>query len=107
MQVLTIIDTGGFAQEAVAHESACVKLPQDIDLQQAAGLPVAFGTAYLALVHRARLRKGQTVLVLGAGGGVGTAAVQACMFSCTWILQIEACVGRRLFVCWHMCASMC
>ena len=38
---------------------------------------MAFGTAHLALAHRARLRKGQTVLILGAAGGVGMAAVQA------------------------------
>ncbi len=41
-----------------------------------AGLPVAFGTAHLALRERANVQAGQTVLVLGAGGGVGVAAVQ-------------------------------
>ena len=41
-----------------------------------AGLPVAFGTSHVALLHRAKLRKGQTALILGAAGGVGTAAVQ-------------------------------
>lgn len=52
------------------------KLPHLSDLAAAAGLPVAFGTAHLALRERAQLRAGQTVLVLGAGGGVGVAAVQ-------------------------------
>jgi NADPH:quinone reductase len=42
----------------------------------AAGLPVAFGTAHLALMERAKLQAGQVLLVLGAGGGVGVAAVQ-------------------------------
>ena len=41
-----------------------------------AGLPVAFGTSHVALLHRAKLHKGQTALILGAAGGVGTAAVQ-------------------------------
>ena len=40
------------------------------------GLPVAFGTSHVALLHRANLQKGQTALILGAAGGVGTAAVQ-------------------------------
>ena len=58
------------------NEAATLRLPQGTDLASAAGLPVAFGTAHLALVERARVQPGQTVLVLGAGGGVGTAAVQ-------------------------------
>ena len=45
-------------------------------MEAAAGLPVAYGTAYLALRERADLRPGQTLLVLGAAGGVGLAAVQ-------------------------------
>ena len=47
-----------------------------VDVAKAAGLPVAFGTAHLALVERAKLQAGQRLLVLGAGGGVGVAAVQ-------------------------------
>ncbi len=47
-----------------------------IPLDVVAGLPVAFGTAHLALVQRARIRAGQWVLVLGAAGGVGLAATQ-------------------------------
>ena len=77
LQVLAVTSTDGFAQEVTVSQHAAVKLPSGVDIHQAAGLPVAFGTAYLALVERARLQKGQTVVVLGAGGGVGTAAVQA------------------------------
>lgn len=47
-----------------------------VDLAAAAGLPVAFGTAHTALIERARLQAGQVLLVVGAGGGVGVAAVQ-------------------------------
>ncbi len=47
-----------------------------MDVAKAAGLPVAFGTAHLALLERAKLQAGQRLLVLGAGGGVGVAAVQ-------------------------------
>lgn len=49
---------------------------EGIDVAAAAGLPVAFGTAHLALAERAKLQGGQVLLVLGAGGGVGVAAVQ-------------------------------
>lgn len=49
---------------------------EGIDVAAAAGLPVAFGTAHLALTERAKLQAGQVLLVLGAGGGVGAAAVQ-------------------------------
>lgn len=59
----------------------------DVPLDLVAGMPVAFGTAHLALVERARVYSGQWVLVLGAAGGVGLAAVQvrlpsACCCGC-------------------------
>ncbi len=49
---------------------------EGVDIAAAAGLPVAFGTAHLALTERAKLQAGQILLVLGAAGGVGVAAVQ-------------------------------
>ena len=73
-----MLDQGAFAQQVAVNEAAILKVPEGVDLPAVAGLPVAFGTAHLALVERAHVRKGQTVLVLGAGGGVGTAAVQVC-----------------------------
>ena len=75
-RVCAVLPGGGFAEEAVARAPSVLKLPPGVDLEAAAGLPVAFGTAYLALRYRADLRPGQTLLVLGAGGGVGLAAVQ-------------------------------
>eukprot|EP00891_Asterochloris_glomerata_P006485 jgi/Astpho2/6485/e_gw1.00096.22.1_t len=75
-QVCAVTQNGGFASEIVVRESAVVKLPPHSDVAAAAGLPVAFGTAHLALKERANLKAGQTVLILGAGGGVGIAAVQ-------------------------------
>ena len=76
VQVLAVLDNGGFAQQIAVSEAAALKLPEGVDVAAAAGFPVTFGTAYLALVERAHIRKGHTVVVLGAGGGVGTAAVQ-------------------------------
>ena len=73
-----IVGGGAMADEVVvAHaESGCFPVPPGVDLRQAAAFPVAYGTSHIALVHRAKLKKGQTVLVLGAAGGVGMAAVQ-------------------------------
>lgn len=69
-------DVGTFAEEHVLEESHLFLIPDGCDLVAAAGLPVAFGTSHLALTHRAHLRTGQVLLVLGAAGGVGLAAVQ-------------------------------
>lgn len=67
---------GGFAEECTVPACNAIRLPRGVDLAAAAGLPVAFGTAHTALIERARLQAGQVLLVLGAGGGVGVAAVQ-------------------------------
>jgi NADPH:quinone reductase len=53
-----------------------VKIPADLDFDRAAALTVTYGTAYHALEHRALLRRGETLVVLGASGGVGLAAVE-------------------------------
>ena len=67
---------GGMAELAVAPVSHLVALPEAVGFEQAACLPVAYGTARRMLLTRARLEAGETVLVLGASGGVGTGAVQ-------------------------------
>jgi NADPH2:quinone reductase len=66
---------GGFAEHAVARASSTVALPDDIDFVTAASLTLTYGTAYHALVGRADLQPGEWLFVTGAGGGVGTAAV--------------------------------
>jgi NADPH2:quinone reductase len=66
---------GAFAQRATARASHTVVLPDAIDFATAAGMMMTYGTAYHALVDRALLMPGETLLVTGAGGGVGVAAV--------------------------------
>ena len=68
--------TGGFATHAVAPAALCTVLPPDFPLIDAAALIMTYATSHHALVDRAALRPGETVLVLGAAGGVGTAAIQ-------------------------------
>jgi NADPH:quinone reductase len=67
---------GGFAEVAVAPEFLTFKLPDHLDFAQGAGLILNYHTAYFALKLRGRLQAGETVLVHGAAGGVGTAAIQ-------------------------------
>ncbi|MEH6473620.1 MAG: NADPH:quinone oxidoreductase family protein [Halopseudomonas sp.] len=70
------LQLGGFAEKAVIDSSQLFLLPDDISDQQAAALPCAFGTAHHALKQRAQLQSGETLLVLGASGATGLAAVQ-------------------------------
>jgi NADPH2:quinone reductase len=67
---------GGFAETVVAPEFFTFALSPELDFAQGAGLILNYHTAYFALVLRGRLRAGETVLVHGAAGGVGTASLQ-------------------------------
>ena len=67
---------GGFAEVAVAPDYLTFALPDALDFAQGAGLILNYHTAYFALVLRGRLEEGETVLVHGAAGGVGTASIQ-------------------------------
>ncbi|GGL98843.1 NADPH:quinone oxidoreductase family protein [Deinococcus aerophilus] len=67
--------TGAFASHLKADAGAVMPLPDGLDFEVAATLPLAYGTTMHALVDRARLQAGETLLVLGAAGGVGLAAV--------------------------------
>jgi NADPH2:quinone reductase len=67
---------GAFAETTVAPAFFTFKLPQELDFAQGAGLVLNYHTAYFALRTRGRLQEGETVLVHGAAGGVGTAALQ-------------------------------
>jgi NADPH:quinone reductase len=68
--------TGAYAEYALALESQVFLLPDKISFAQGAGLWVPYGTAYTALHHHGHARAGETLLVHGASGGVGTAGVQ-------------------------------
>lgn len=68
--------TGAYAEYALADESQIYRLPEKISFSQGAGLWVPYGTAYTALHHHGHARPGETLLIHGASGGVGTAAIQ-------------------------------
>jgi NADPH2:quinone reductase len=67
--------TGAFAQYALARAEALTPMPEKASFAEAAAFPSAYLTAHVALAHAGRLQAGEWVLVLGAGGGVGLAAV--------------------------------
>ncbi|CAN6930324.1 unnamed protein product [Brassica oleracea] len=75
-RVCSFAALGSYAQFIVADQSLLFLVPEGCDMIAAAALPVAFGTSHVALVHRAGLTSGQVLMVLGAAGGVGLAAVQ-------------------------------
>jgi len=68
--------TGSYAEYALALESQVYRLPDKISFAQGAGVFIPYGTAYHALHHQARAKGGETVLIHGASGGVGIAAIQ-------------------------------
>jgi NADPH2:quinone reductase len=75
-RVATIGVTGGFGTHACVSAAQVMALPDGFDLDDAAAFAFTYGTSHHALIDRAALRPGETVLVLGAAGGVGTAALQ-------------------------------
>jgi len=75
-RVLTFLRGGAFAEVVCAPADRVVPVPDAMSLTQAAAFPVAYGTSHLALDHRAQLRPGETLLVIGAAGGVGLTAVE-------------------------------
>ena len=74
--VVAILDWGGFAEFAVCTEETAYPLPAGVDLASPLHLATSYTTAYAALIWRARLQPGETLLVHGAAGGVGLAAVE-------------------------------
>ena len=74
--VACLSGTGGFATHTIAPAALCMPLPAGFLMQDAAAFIMTYATSHHALVDRAQLKAGETVLVLGAAGGVGTAAIQ-------------------------------
>src|SRR5438105_2500525 len=73
---LSFEEQGGYAEFAVANQDHAALKPRSIDFEKAAAVPLAATTAWQALIEKARLSAGQTVLIHGGSGGVGTFAVQ-------------------------------
>jgi NADPH2:quinone reductase len=75
-RVIAFNTWGGFAEEMVVEADRTIPIPDSMDFVPASGFVLTYGTSYHALKDRAQLKRGETLLVLGASGGVGIAAVQ-------------------------------
>ena len=75
-KVIAMTGYGCFREQIVANEHAVMPMPEGLDFTQAAGVAMTYFTSYHALKQRAQLREGETLLVLGAAGGVGSTAVE-------------------------------
>lgn len=75
-EVFGLVPHGGFAEEVIVPSNSCFPKPPMMTHPIAASFMMAYGTSYHALKDRAKLKEGETLLVLGASGGVGLAAVE-------------------------------
>ncbi|WP_343732447.1 NADPH:quinone oxidoreductase family protein [Duganella sp.] len=87
-QVIAFVPTGGFGQQLLAPAQALIPMPSGMDFDTAAAITLTYGTSYHAIVDRAKLKNGENMLILGAAGGVGLAAV-----------EIGKALGARIIAC--------
>ncbi len=91
-RVLAYLENGGYAERVSVRAADCCALPDELDCADAIGLGLAFQTAHFALFERAGLKPGETVLVTGATGAVGIAALQLAKAHGAFVL---AAIGTR------------
>ncbi|MFZ6846660.1 NADPH:quinone oxidoreductase family protein [Undibacterium sp. RuRC25W] len=75
-RVIAFIGHGAFAQQVIAPAAAVMPMPPGMDFDTAAAITLTYGTSHHAIADRAQLKAGETMLVLGAAGGVGLAAIE-------------------------------
>jgi NADPH2:quinone reductase len=92
---------GGLAEFAVVPAAAACRIPEQLDPRAAAGFLVNYTTAWHALIDRAQLRPGETVLVLGAAGGTGIAAVQVARLAGARVIAGASTPEKRRFALRH------
>jgi NADPH2:quinone reductase len=95
LSVVAYCGMGGYAEQVVVDASRVSLIPDELDFLTAAVLPVAYGTAYHALVDRVALAWEESVLVLGASGGVGRAAVEVAKALGARVLAVASTEEKR------------
>tara|TARA_B100001057_G_C22856517_1_gene952869 strand:- start:1306 stop:2268 length:963 start_codon:yes stop_codon:yes gene_type:complete len=75
-RVIVFASSGGLSEYISVEPNRVISIPDEMSLKEAACFVIAYATSYLALNYRAKLKKGETLLISGAGGGVGISAVQ-------------------------------
>jgi NADPH:quinone reductase-like Zn-dependent oxidoreductase len=106
-RVVALVRHGGYARDLVAPAANLFRYPDSLSPVQAAAVPVAFLTAHVALFESARVRAGETALVLNAAGGVGTAAVQLCRWRGLRVIGTAGSGRKRRFVTERLGAVAC
>ena len=103
-RVLGSCGHGGFAEKVIVKAGKTVRLPEGVDFDTAAAFTLTYGTSWHALVDRAGLKAGETVLVLGAAGGVGLAAIEIAKVVGARVIA-AASTDEKLAVCREHCAD--
>ena len=75
-RVISTLPIGGFSEQCIGSEHGSFSMGETMSFEQAAGFAITYGTSYYALKQQAKIRSGETLLVLGAAGGVGIATIQ-------------------------------
>lgn len=75
-RVVVQVEHGAYAEQLAVHQHSCFVIPDSMSFEEAAAMSLVYQTAYFALLERAHFKSGERVLITGAGGGVGLAAVQ-------------------------------
>ncbi len=94
-RVFATLGTGAFAEQVIARPGALVKLPASLDFPRAASFHQSYCTAWFALVHRTVVRPGETMLVTGAGGGVGLAAIDVARALGARVIAVASTAEKR------------
>lgn len=97
-RVIAVTGSGGFADEIIAAEAKLISMPTGVNFATAAAFTMAYGTSYHALKDRAHLASGNSLLVLGAAGGVGLAAVEIGKFLGARVIA-AASTDEKLAIC--------
>ncbi len=95
---VALLRFGGYAHDVVVATNQLFRFPASLDFSEAAAVPVAFLTAWVALFTAGHAREGETALILGAGGGVGTAAVQLAVQRGIRVIGTAGTPAKRAFV---------
>lgn len=106
-RAVALMRHGAYARDVVVPAGQLFRYPEELSPVEAAAVPVNFLTAWVALFEAARVRGGETLLALGAGGGVGTAAVQLAVDRGLTVLGTAGTDRKRAFVTDELGARAC
>ena len=106
-RAVALIRHGGYAHDLIVPAANLFPYPTGLSAAEAAAVPVAFLTAWVALFESARVRAGETALILNAAGGVGTAAVQLCRWRNIRAIGTAGSESKRRFVVDRLGAAAC